>query len=87
MREQDLIALVRKCQGEQTQTEFAEVLGISPAMLSMIYSGQRRPGRVVLTRLIKVRPDLQLQIAALFFASENHNLEEPIAAVKEEPMA
>ena len=84
MKEQEIIALLRESQGDQTQAGFAETLGISQGMLSMIYSGQRRPGRTVLTKLIQAKPQLQPRVAALFFASKNHSLEEPIATVKEQ---
>jgi len=33
-----------KCQGEMTRQEFCERVGISEAMLSRLYSGERLPG-------------------------------------------
>ena len=40
--------LLRRKQGKGTQKELAEKIGITPAYLSDIYSGNRRPAKRVL---------------------------------------
>lgn len=46
-----VLALLRKRQGDRSVREFAGELGISHVYLSHIYSGKREPGPVVLDAL------------------------------------
>lgn len=46
-----VLALLRKRQGDRSVREFAGELGISHVYLSHIYSGKREPGPVVLEAL------------------------------------
>lgn len=48
---QELIAEMRKMQGERLAQEFAEELGISHSYLSRIYRGKTDPGELVLNKL------------------------------------
>ena len=65
------VDLLEECRGKTSKVAFAKTLGISHRMLSAIYSGERRPGRRVLTGLINLCPDKRDQIMALFFSPDN----------------
>lgn len=68
-----LIEIMRACQGTLTQGEFAQLLGVSQSAISMIYSGQRRPGHGLIARLGAQYPEHKEELAsALFFAPEYH---------------
>ena len=41
-----------------TQAELAGMLDVSEAMISLVYSGQRNPGRAVIMGMLKVWPDV-----------------------------
>jgi transcriptional regulator with XRE-family HTH domain len=47
----ELLALMKRLQGERSSTEFAADLGISKQYLSDIYNGRREPGESVLNAL------------------------------------
>ena len=51
MTRADVVARLRKQQGDRTQQDFAKFLGISPPHLSEIYRGTRSPGPKLLKRL------------------------------------
>jgi transcriptional regulator with XRE-family HTH domain len=51
MDQAQVIALMRKQQGERLAKDYAEELGISASYLSDIYKGKREPGATVLERL------------------------------------
>jgi len=80
------IELLRKCQGGMSIGEFARHLGIGRSTLSMIYLGQRNPGRLVLRQLANKYPDRRQEIAALFLSPNGHDSYPPIAmaTVKEQ---
>lgn len=71
----DPITLLRECQGQMTLTEFAQHIGISRSMLSMIFLGQRKPGRIVLTRLARAFPDKRKAIIEVFLPSNGDDRE------------
>jgi transcriptional regulator with XRE-family HTH domain len=48
---EELIAEMKKMQGERQAQEFAEELGISHSYLSRIYKGKTDPGETVLEKL------------------------------------
>ncbi len=48
MNKDQLIAKLRKVQGEKSMDDFAYSIGISESMLSRIYSGSRNPGQKIL---------------------------------------
>lgn len=50
MRDEHVIELMRKAQGNKSQKDFAAELGISAPYLSDIYKGFRRPGRAILKK-------------------------------------
>ena len=64
------VALLRKLQGERSQSEFAEMLGISQPMLSMVYQGTRRLGRDTIMRLLELFPEQREVIIGVFLASD-----------------
>jgi plasmid maintenance system antidote protein VapI len=64
------IALLRELQGERSQSEFAEMLGISQPMLSMVYQGTRRLGRDTIVRLMELFPAQRDVIIGVFLASD-----------------
>ena len=41
-----------------TQAELAGMLDVSEAMISLVYSGRRNPGRAVIMGMLKVWPDV-----------------------------
>ena len=55
LNEEQVIAVIRKEQGERSLRQFAQELGISPAYLSDVYRGNRAPGPAILGRLGLVR--------------------------------
>lgn len=59
--------VIRKHQGDLTQTEYAELLGITQGYLSLIYSGARNPGMDVQRGFFRAFPhDARMEyIAAL----------------------
>jgi len=63
---------LRELQGSMTQTEFANHLGISQPMLSMVLAGQRPGGKSLIRGLLRAYPNRRDEIIALFFlASED----------------
>lgn len=48
MRVETVIKRMKKRQGSRSQGAFARELGVTPAYLSMIYAGTRKPGSVIL---------------------------------------
>lgn len=63
---QILVQRLKERQGSRSQTEYAEFLGISRAMLSRLYSQDRQIGVDTLTRVCEKYPDL-----AYLFLSES----------------
>lgn len=63
---QVLVERLRERQGDRSQNEYAEFLGISRAMLSRLYSQDRQIGVETLTRICERYPDL-----AYLFLSES----------------
>lgn len=51
MKHADVIALLRRLQGERNSKQFAQELGISASYLSDIYLGKRSPGKKILSVL------------------------------------
>jgi transcriptional regulator with XRE-family HTH domain len=51
LTEQDVVNIMRKRQGDRTQAELAEDLGITPQHLSDIFLGRRTPGPIILEKL------------------------------------
>ena len=67
------IAYLRELQGNRSQADFAELLGISQPMLSMVYQGSRRLNRFAIVRLIEMFPEQQDTIIAVFLSSGSKN--------------
>lgn len=72
-------------QGDRSQEDFGEFLGISQSTISRVYSGKRGLGANVLKTLVATYPDEIDEIFGLFFASEYAKVTEPSTAGMEEP--
>lgn len=72
----DIIAELKKRQGEMSQGQFAAKLAISEAMLSLIYSGERRIGESLARRIVRVYPELQWSIAGYIMSKGDNGLQE-----------
>lgn len=51
----EVINLLKKMQGDQSDARFAHELGITPAYLCDLYKGRRTPGEKILSRLRLVK--------------------------------
>jgi predicted transcriptional regulator len=51
LTQSDIVAMLRKKQGESTQRELAEQIGVSQAYLSDVFLGRRDPGPAILQYL------------------------------------
>ena len=78
------IELLKQCQGDMTQTEFAKRLGISQSLLASIYSGKRRVSSRVLICLARACPCVRDDVMALFLASDSHNCDQSVTDVQQE---
>ena len=67
------VELLRQCQGNLSQTEYAELLNISQPYLSMILNEQRPPTAELMLRLAKCYPEIREQVLGFYFAPEYHN--------------
>lgn len=65
-----LTAILRKYQGDLTQNEFARLLGISSAGISLIYTGQRQVGVDVLRAFLQQFPAAAPEVVAVLAAPE-----------------
>ncbi len=65
-----LTGILRKYQGDLTQNEFARLLGLSSAGISLIYTGQRGVGVDVLRAFLKQFPEAAPEIAKALAAPE-----------------
>ena len=63
----DKIRLLRELQGNMSQVDFADMLGISQSYLSMIYAGQRGAGSMVAQGLVRSFPERRPEIVGVFF--------------------
>ena len=68
----EFIDLMRELQGGESQEAFAARIGIAQTAVSAIYRGARTPGAKVLRGLVRAFPDRSAEIAASYFASEQH---------------
>lgn len=65
-----LIELMRQLQGDESQEQFAARIGVHQTTVSLIYRGERQPGRRVVIRLMRAFPERADEIRLSFFASE-----------------
>lgn len=68
-----LVDVLRVCQGDTSNRQFAERLGISRSMLDKIYQQIRSPGLKVLQALAKEFPEKQGLIWRVFLAENKDN--------------
>jgi transcriptional regulator with XRE-family HTH domain len=80
-----IVNVMRQCQGDMSQNDFAQLLGISQPTLSMIYARQRNPGRHVLAHLVKAFPETRDDVVRFLFASEYHDSDVGITEKIAEP--
>lgn len=59
-----LTEILRKYQGDRSQNEFARLLGITSAGISLIYTGKREVGVEVIRAFLKQFPEAATEIAA-----------------------
>ena len=60
------VELLRQCQGDMTQSEFAEALGIGQSYLSMLLNGQRTPTAGLMLKLARLYPAVREQVLGLY---------------------
>jgi len=63
-----LAELMRQLQGDESQEQFAERIGVHQTLISKIYAGEVRPGAKVVLGLERAYPGRADEIKALFFA-------------------
>jgi predicted transcriptional regulator len=68
-----LVDLMKELQGEQTQEEFAALIGATQAMVSAILLGKRGIGRKTVQGLMRAFPERSDVIQSLFFLSQEDN--------------
>jgi len=68
-----LVDLMKELQGEQTQEEFAALIGATQAMVSAILLGKRGIGRKTVQGLMRAFPERSDEIQSLFFLSQEDN--------------
>ena len=66
----NLIDALRAKQGMMSQADFAGLLGISEAALSLIYAGERQIGESVGRRIVRVYPDLRWLVTGYIMDKE-----------------
>ena len=67
----DLIETLREKQGTMSQAKFAAVIGVSEALLSLVYSGQRRIGEDMARRIIKAYPELRYLVIGFLMTKDD----------------
>jgi len=58
----DIRRILRKVQGDGTQKELAERLGVTEAYISYLYAGRREPGGKLLSNLLAAAPQYAEEI-------------------------
>lgn len=74
--------VLRRHQGSLTQTEYADLLGITQGYLSLIYSGARNPGMDVQRGFLRAFPEAAMEYIAALAASPAAPEREPEAVAK-----
>ena len=67
----DLIEQLRIKQADMSQANFATRLGISDAMLSLVYSGKRQIGTFTARCIVREYPDLRWLVAGYLMEESN----------------
>ncbi|MDO8669959.1 MAG: helix-turn-helix domain-containing protein [Dehalococcoidia bacterium] len=67
----DLIEALKTKQGDMSQAKFAAALGISEAILSLIYSGKRRIGEDMARRIVRAYPDLRYLVIGYLMTKDD----------------
>ncbi len=65
--------LVRELQGDMSQEELAQRLGVTQAMVSALLLGKRGLGRKVAIGMMQAFPERQDDILSLFLSQSNNN--------------
>jgi transcriptional regulator with XRE-family HTH domain len=66
---EQIVKAMVEAQGNMTQAEFAERIGVSRSTVSMIYNGQRQPGLEMVIGLLREFP--QVRCSLISFLSGN----------------
>jgi hypothetical protein len=77
------VELLRSLQGDRSQSEFAEMIGICQSLLSMIYSGKRSVGKRAITCMMRLFPDRHDEIIRVFLSPNYDDAHDTMAIVKE----
>jgi transcriptional regulator with XRE-family HTH domain len=75
--------LLHSLQGDMSQSEFAAMIGVSQSLLSMIYSGERNPGRAVMMGVIHAFPDKRDLAVSVFLSPEYDKTSESMTTIGE----
>lgn len=73
------IDLVQELQGDRSQEEFAQLLGVTQVHVSYVLSGKRNVGHKMIRGLLCAFADRRDEIVAVFFGQESRICEDPIA--------
>lgn len=65
--------LIRQTKGNMTHQAFADRLGVSQSLITMVVTGKRRPTWRLLQQLAAAYPETRETVQTLFFATESHN--------------
>lgn len=75
--------LLRELQGNRSQEDFAREVGLGQATISLLLSGERRPGATVIRKLCRIYPKERGRIMDVFLSPDNHYQDLPITNVNE----
>lgn len=67
------LELIKQTKGEQTHQAFADRLGVSQSLITMVLTGKRKPTWSLLQQLAAAYPETRETVQNLFFATESHN--------------
>jgi transcriptional regulator with XRE-family HTH domain len=79
----DFVGLLKECQGERTQQEFADQLGLTQAQLSRLLAGKSHPGMRTLRALWREYPNKREEIGVLLASEYAQVLDEIPESVQE----
>jgi transcriptional regulator with XRE-family HTH domain len=66
-----------------SQVELAEATGLGQSTISMLLTGERKPGPKVIRRLAAAFPERRKQLWSLFLSSSDYNKDEIITNVND----
>lgn len=81
------IELLQELQGNRSQEEFAQLLGVTQVHVSYVLSGKRNAGRKMLRGLVRAFPERQAEIVSCFFARDYRDCDDNMADAQSAPAA